>query len=348
MSSINPNNIDGTYPIAGQDNDSQGFRDNFTNIKNNFTFALAELTDLQNNAVLKSALSGATLDNNLNNAVLKGAQLIKTTLTKNDLGTTGGTVSVDWSTGHFQTLTTNSSVTLTFSNWPTSGFWASFMLEINVVNAAHTLTLPAAVSVNNTTIKGISSNIITFDQTGKHLFEFSTYDGGTTITIRDLTRNYDAAIDFSSLNVTGNLTAGLSRFASINSTPIGNATPASGAFTSLSTTGNVTVGGALVNTGYQISAPTANVAVTVASNKNTLLLTPTGTIVSFGANVSLPNVAVDGTVVSISSNVAVEQLAVTPPWLSTISPNSGNITLTAGNSVEYIYVLTDNKWYKIR
>ena len=29
-SSINPNNIDGTYPIAGQDNDSQGFRDNFT------------------------------------------------------------------------------------------------------------------------------------------------------------------------------------------------------------------------------------------------------------------------------------------------------------------------------
>ena len=32
-SSINPNNIDTTYPVAGQDNDSQGFRDNFTNIK---------------------------------------------------------------------------------------------------------------------------------------------------------------------------------------------------------------------------------------------------------------------------------------------------------------------------
>lgn len=63
MSSINPNNIDGTYPIAGQDNDSQGFRDNFTNIKNNFTFAYDELTDLQNKAVLKSALNGSTLDN---------------------------------------------------------------------------------------------------------------------------------------------------------------------------------------------------------------------------------------------------------------------------------------------
>ena len=30
---INPTNIDVTYPIAGQDNDTQGFRDNFNNIK---------------------------------------------------------------------------------------------------------------------------------------------------------------------------------------------------------------------------------------------------------------------------------------------------------------------------
>jgi hypothetical protein len=30
---VNPFNINGNYPIAGQDNDSQGFRDNFTNIK---------------------------------------------------------------------------------------------------------------------------------------------------------------------------------------------------------------------------------------------------------------------------------------------------------------------------
>ena len=70
MSSINPNNIDGTYPIAGQDNDSQGFRDNFTNIKNNFTFSKTEIEDLQNNAILKTALAGTTLDNNLNNAQL--------------------------------------------------------------------------------------------------------------------------------------------------------------------------------------------------------------------------------------------------------------------------------------
>jgi hypothetical protein len=47
-SNINPNNINGNFPVAGQDNDSQGFRDNFTNILNNFSFASTEITNLQN------------------------------------------------------------------------------------------------------------------------------------------------------------------------------------------------------------------------------------------------------------------------------------------------------------
>ena len=46
-SNINPNNINGSFPVAGQDNDSQGFRDNFTNILNNFSFAASEINALQ-------------------------------------------------------------------------------------------------------------------------------------------------------------------------------------------------------------------------------------------------------------------------------------------------------------
>ena len=57
-STINPNNINGAYPVAGQDNDSQGFRDNFTNTKTNFQAAATEITDLQNKVVLKAALTG--------------------------------------------------------------------------------------------------------------------------------------------------------------------------------------------------------------------------------------------------------------------------------------------------
>lgn len=44
---INPSNIDITYPIAGQDNDTQGFRDNFSSIKNNLLTAATEISLLQ-------------------------------------------------------------------------------------------------------------------------------------------------------------------------------------------------------------------------------------------------------------------------------------------------------------
>ena len=44
---INPSNIDVTYPVAGQDNDTQGFRDNFNIIKNNLNTAKSEISDIQ-------------------------------------------------------------------------------------------------------------------------------------------------------------------------------------------------------------------------------------------------------------------------------------------------------------
>jgi hypothetical protein len=64
-SNINPYNIDGTFPIANQDNSSQGFRDNFTNIRNNLIYAGNELSDLQSKALVTSALNGQTLTNDM-------------------------------------------------------------------------------------------------------------------------------------------------------------------------------------------------------------------------------------------------------------------------------------------
>jgi len=49
-SNINATNIDITYPIAGQDNDTQGFRTNFTVIQENFTVAATEISALQANS----------------------------------------------------------------------------------------------------------------------------------------------------------------------------------------------------------------------------------------------------------------------------------------------------------
>ena len=74
-SNINVNNIITTFPIPGQDNDSQGFRDNFTNIKNSFNAAKAEIEDLQNKAVLKDALISTALNNNMAGVKLRSAEI---------------------------------------------------------------------------------------------------------------------------------------------------------------------------------------------------------------------------------------------------------------------------------
>jgi hypothetical protein len=129
----------------------------------------------------------------------------------------------------------------------------------------------------------------------------------------------------------------------------------SGNIANVTITGNVTlvnpltvlaVSGAISESGYQQYKPTANIAVTANVNVRRVLLNPVGTVVSFGANVTLPNNVVDGTMMSITSNIAVSQLAVTAPWITSVSP-FGNITLSAGSGATYLYVSADKIWYKV-
>jgi hypothetical protein len=190
-SNINPNNIDGAYPVAGQDNDSQGFRDNFTNTKTNFEYAADEITDLQNKAVLKAALTGTTLNNDMGGSLLSNAQLQDMSETKVALGTVSGSQIINYAAGPYYTLTTSGSVSLSFSNLPTAGTVGRWRLQITVASTAHTLTLPAAVTVGTSNTQGLVSNVITFGLTGTYEFEFETSDAGATVSIFDLNRNRD-------------------------------------------------------------------------------------------------------------------------------------------------------------
>ena len=189
-SNIKPNNIDGAYPVAGQDNNSQGFRDNFTNTSTNFQYAADEITDLQNNAVLKSALVGTTLNNNMQGSVLSNAQLQQMSETVVALGTVSGTVTVNYALGSYQTLTTNGAVSLAFSNFSAAGTASSVVVQVTVASVAHVLQIPTAVSVNARGIQGLntSTNTITFASTGVYSFQFVTSNGGTTITVSEVNK----------------------------------------------------------------------------------------------------------------------------------------------------------------
>jgi len=190
-SSINSNNIDGTYPIAGQDNDSQGFRDNFTNVKTNFTNAKAEIEDLQSKAVLKSALSGTSLDNSGGGALLSDFQVKDMSETRLAKGTTSGTVTLNYAEGSYQTVTTSGSISIAFSNFSASGTLSKVRLEVTIASVAHTVTLPSSVTLGADSLAGIvpSTKVITFDATGTYILEFSTDDAGTTVAVNDLSRN---------------------------------------------------------------------------------------------------------------------------------------------------------------
>ena len=187
-SSINPNNIDGNFPVAGVPNNTQGFRDNFTNIKTNFATAATEITDLETKGIFKSALTGTTLDNNMADNLIYAAAIRDFSAVAVQLTATSGSITVDYSAGHYQTISTTGSISLNFTNFPASGSAGMIRLSIAITNTAYTLTLPAAVTLGTTGLQGYAANVITFAATGTYEFGFSTTDSGTTITIFDLNR----------------------------------------------------------------------------------------------------------------------------------------------------------------
>jgi hypothetical protein len=187
-SQINPNNINGNYPVAGVPNNTQGFRDNFTNTKTNFEFAAAEISELQTKAVLKAGLGNALPDNNMADNLIYAAKIQDFSGTLVQLAATTGNIEIDYSAGHYQTINTTGSVSLSFVNFPTSGSVGMMRVRITVNNVAHTLTLPASVTLGTTGIQGFSGGVITFGAIGTYEFGFVTSNGGTNITIFDLNR----------------------------------------------------------------------------------------------------------------------------------------------------------------
>ena len=191
-SQINPYNIDGAYPVAGQDNNSQGFRTNFTNTSTNFEFANQEITDLQNNAILKSALTGTTLDNDMGGSILYNAQTYMITQTVVPLGSVVTSANLNYEAGAYFTLDVNSSVSLTAINLPAAGVLATYSVQANVANAAATVAFTSAGGwvVGNHAIQGVAiantTATVSFAATGIYTFVFTTNVGGPSSPITTL------------------------------------------------------------------------------------------------------------------------------------------------------------------
>ena len=186
-SQINPNTIDSAYPVAGQDNSTQGFRDNFSFIKQNLSYAASEISALQaNTAVVNDT-------NYFNNNILYGARFQDFAQIRQAAGNVSGSANISYATGHYQTMTLNGNTNLYLNDFP-SGATNGFMtVAVTVPNVAYSLTLPTEVGAGSSAaslngIQGISGRTITFNQTGTYEFDFNSNDGGASIFVSERTR----------------------------------------------------------------------------------------------------------------------------------------------------------------
>jgi hypothetical protein len=360
-SQVNPNNIDGTYPVAGQDNDSQGFRDNFTNIRNNFTYVKAEIEDMQNKAVFKSALSNTTLENDLLGNAVVGASLTGYRETYNNIGAVSGAITVDFATGNFQKITLSGTTTLSF-NFPSNAANqnAKITLWVSVSNPAHTLTIPGGTTVSlgdKDTIAGLSGNTITFSaielaNATDYFFEFSTVDYGTTIAIKDLTRN--RAYNFSGLTVSGgNLVANSTTISTSATTGALVVRGGVGVAGNVFVNGNLIINGGIISPDYLLAnvVTDQNLFANVNYNRFIANASPTGTVANLF--ITLPDSVEDGREIDI-----VSMTPITSCFVSNMTPGvtsvyglannwSASASLTNSAAIKLMYSASVARWFKV-
>lgn len=363
-SQVNPNNIDGTYPIAGQDNDSQGFRDNFTNTKNNFQFVYDEISDLQAKAVLKSALTSSTLSNDFTSNEIVNATLRSFGETYYNAGALGGAQTIDYTNGNFQRVQLSGALTLSFSNWPNATPDASpkpiagrLILQIRIeaagVSGGYTVTFPSETTLGfPSTMNGISGLTVTYPQAGDYFYEIISFDNGSTFFTRELGRMPNTVQG--NLTVTGNvITSGTGSFignvvgdvySSAGVKVLDNGGTGVDAVFTGTHTGNVILSGTKVESGYQYVAAANNFNITVNNNVSRVILDPASSLVN--GTITLPSANVDATIVTISSTQAITNFQVKPNTGITLVP-SANVTQSGGQAATFFFHAAESKWYKI-
>lgn len=339
-SAINPNLIDGAFPIAGQDNSSQGFRDNFTNTKENFLTAYNEITDLQNKVLLAAPLTNGTFNNDMQGNLITNPKLQGVRELIYNFGSVSGGINVDFNVGAYQSLTLAGSTSInSLANFTgTNNSFARIKLAVTVNNAYYTLTLPTSVNIANSSIAGFntSTRTITFDGPGTYVYEFNTVNGGTSFGILDLTNNRDTITGGNltvTTNVNGNAVAGIVMTVSnVNGVAVGNITANNFignlitlGSNSASFTGNITANYVIANLGLQGTLTTA-AQPNITSLGNLTSLTVTG-------NATIGNITANGyTDMCGGDGYGVQYMNATNSGTSTLYSNVGFVVINPSSS----------------
>jgi hypothetical protein len=202
-SNINTNGINVNYPVPGQNNSSQGFRDNFAQIKTQIDTGATEITDLQSKVILKAALNNSTLNNDMGNTQISNLSTRGFRATTYNLGNSlAGTVLVDVNRADVQYGSLTGNVTLQFGNWAPTNTESNVVVRFNVANANAVISFPSSViSSNNnygvTLLENYATiaNVATVTAPANATileYRFSTLDCGNTVTVEPVNRPFQA------------------------------------------------------------------------------------------------------------------------------------------------------------
>ena len=178
--------IDTTYPVAGQDNDSQGFRNNFGAIDQKFVQATTEVTDLQTRALVNSDANNDPAVNDLFGSSITNGLYNKFYTTAHEFNA-ATSADIDLHNGVFQVVTLTGNATLTFNNWPTTGQYAKTTIHFKSDSvSARTPTLASHLGTVVFASDFPGTFIMDIDGTKVKVIEAWSYDAGVTVFVRYL------------------------------------------------------------------------------------------------------------------------------------------------------------------
>ena len=163
-SNINFAAINENFPVAGQDNDTQVFRDNFDTIKTNFSEAKTEITDLQDNSARTDQ------DNDFLYNVVGSLTLQDAYLRKKDYGAAIviGTQDISFKQAMYHVVKVGANTSLSFSEFPTG------VVDVTGLGQIGKATLELYGDG--------TARTITFTTTGSTVFKKLGFPGSVTVT----------------------------------------------------------------------------------------------------------------------------------------------------------------------
>jgi hypothetical protein len=299
MSNINTNPINVNYPVPGVNNNSQGFRDNFTSIVTNLNTAGTEITDLQNNVVVKNALTNTTVNNDMANTLISNASTRGFRATTYNLGNAlSGTVLVNVALGDVQYGTVAGNTTINFGSWAPTGTQSNVTLQLSVSNANAFISFSGNVLNGNnfgsSTLENVSNigNLVTVNAPNgvtQLNYVISSVDCGNTLSITPVNRPRQATQIqqrlISPTGFQGDVNGDVAVGPSFDQIAISNTTTTSNIFTTTGNTVQLYTDLPIVFTGTTFGGPTAGQTYYVRNVVSSNTFTVSSTL--GGANLSL-------------------------------------------------------------